>query len=205
MEYQEELVAKTVSTASFGEAPSDPFMEEQGTGGSEKAKTSLRIQYEAQSEVLRRQMGGLRGVQATLDLSARKICQLLMVDPSAWSRWLRDESQVPPHIWRALQWYFTIQDKMPGLNASYFLGRDTQNVEKSIELKWRDQEERLRSKLHLMELDQIKLKGLEQENARLNIRIHQIERKTAIWARSLLMTLLIAAFGFAAFFILGIK
>jgi len=101
-----------------------------------RAKTSLRMQYEAQAEVLRRQMGGLAGVQAQLALSGRRICQLLLVDPSAWSRWSKDDSQVPPHVWRALQWHFALQEKIPGLNAQYFLGRDTQNIEKTMEKKW---------------------------------------------------------------------
>ena len=76
-----------------------------------KAKTSLRMTYEAQGQVIRKQIGELEEVREKLGLSARKISQLLLVDPSAWTRWTktRDEkNQAPPHIWRALQWYMML-------------------------------------------------------------------------------------------------
>ena len=47
-----------------------------------------RMKYEAQVQVIRSRIGGLEVVRARLGLSQRKICQLLMVDPSAWNRWL---------------------------------------------------------------------------------------------------------------------
>lgn len=54
------------------------------------------------------------------------MAQLLMVDPSAWTRWTKSEDQAPPHIWRALQWYMIVQEKVPGLTAQYFIGKDPQ-------------------------------------------------------------------------------
>jgi len=90
---------------------------------SEKAKTSQRIHYEAQVEVIKRQIGSLESARVQLGLSARKMCQLLLVDPSAWTRW-KKEGDAPPHIWRALQWYLTLQEKIPGLTAQYFIGKD---------------------------------------------------------------------------------
>jgi hypothetical protein len=134
--------------------------------GSLKAKTPLRLQYEAQAEVLRKQFGGLPGVQASLGLSARKICQLLMVDPSAWSRWSKDESQVPPHIWRSFQWFFAVQEKIPGLNASYFLGRDLQGVDRRIELEWQRKDEEWAQRFQ----------SLNQEKQRLMDRIERLEK-----------------------------
>lgn len=89
----------------------------------EKTKTSLRMQYEAQSKVIEKQIGGLEGVRRQLQLSQRKMCQLLLVDPSAWTRWVKS-GQVPPHVLRALQWYLIIQEKIPGLTPQYFLGKD---------------------------------------------------------------------------------
>jgi len=80
---------------------------------SEKMRTSLRLQYEAEARVLHRQMGGIEAVRKELGLSRRKICQLLLVDPSTWTRWTRDESKVPPHIFKALQWYLVSLEKYP--------------------------------------------------------------------------------------------
>lgn len=88
----------------------------------ERSKTSLRMHFEAQAEVIRKQIGGLEGARLKLGLSQRKIAQLLLVDPSAWTRWLRDESKAPPHIFRSLQWYLALQEKIPGLTNEYFLG-----------------------------------------------------------------------------------
>lgn len=91
-----------------------------------RVKTSLRIHYEAQVEVVRKQIGDLEEIREKLGLSQRKICQLLMVDPSAWSRWTKKShsEQAPPHIYRALHWYLILQEKIPGLTPQYFIGKD---------------------------------------------------------------------------------
>lgn len=68
-------------------------------GGSQ---TSLRMRYLAEAEILKRELGGLEGLRMRLQISRRKLCQILLVDPSAWTRWARDESKIPPHIWKML-------------------------------------------------------------------------------------------------------
>jgi hypothetical protein len=50
-----------------------------------------------------------------------------MVDPSSWSRWTKKGDEAPPQVWRALQWYLALQDKIPGISNQYFLG-DNQRV-----------------------------------------------------------------------------
>ncbi|MEZ0392584.1 MAG: hypothetical protein ACAH59_10225 [Pseudobdellovibrionaceae bacterium] len=89
-----------------------------------KAKSSHRMHYEAQVEVIRRQLGDLDEIRGKLGLSQRKICQLLMVDPSAWTRWMKNGDSAPPHIYRALQWYAILREKLPGLTPQYFIGKD---------------------------------------------------------------------------------
>lgn len=74
-------------------------------------KTSLRLKYEAETRVFRSKFGGLEDVRRRLNLSRRQMCQLLLVDPSAWTRWARDEERVPPHIYRALEWYLTLESR----------------------------------------------------------------------------------------------
>lgn len=85
-----------------------------------RAKTSLRMMYEAQAEVLKVQIGDLESIRSKLGLSQRKMAQLLLVDPSAWTRWNKT-GQVPPHIYRSLQWYLALKEKIPGLSNEYFL------------------------------------------------------------------------------------
>ena len=99
-------------------------------GSDLKVKTSLRMTYEAQVEVLKRQLGDLESIRERLGLSQRKISQLLMVDPSSWTRWTKKGDEAPPQIWRALQWYLALQDKIPGLSNQYFLDQNHRSLDK---------------------------------------------------------------------------
>jgi hypothetical protein len=91
---------------------------------SKSAKSSTRMLFDAQVSVIKNQIGDLETIRQGLGLSQRKICQLLMVDPSSWTRWTRWGENIPPHIYRALQWYMIIQEKIPGLTPQYFIGKD---------------------------------------------------------------------------------
>ncbi|QLY27195.1 hypothetical protein [Bdellovibrio sp. KM01] len=91
-----------------------------------RSKTSLRMHYEAQVSVLRRQMGDLESIRLGLGLSQRKMSQLLMVDPSSWTRWTKQGDEAPPHVWRALQWYSILNEKIPGLTPQYFMNQSPQ-------------------------------------------------------------------------------
>lgn len=99
-------------------------------------RSSLGVRYEEQVIQIQKQIGDLETVRKSLGLSARKLCQLLMVDPSAWTRWTKHKDKTPPHIWRALQWYMLIQEKIPGLTPQYFIGGQPNHAEVS-ELKER--------------------------------------------------------------------
>jgi len=72
---------------------------------SARTKTSQRLKYEAETQVFKREMGSLEEVRIKLGFSKRKICQLLLVDPSAWTRWTTENGDAPPHIYRSLKWY----------------------------------------------------------------------------------------------------
>lgn len=98
-----------------------------------RAVSAVRLNYEAQVKVIKDQIGDLEHIRSTLDLSQRKMAQLLLVDPSSWSRWTQKGDDVPPHIYRALQWYMILQEKIPGLNASYFLQKDISLLKKDLE------------------------------------------------------------------------
>jgi len=99
-----------------------------------KSKTSLRMLYEAKSNVIRKQLGGLKGIQNELQLSQRKLAQLLMVDPSTWTRWIKNENSMPPHIWRSLEWYLALQEKIPGITPHHFIGKSADEVEEQFEV-----------------------------------------------------------------------
>lgn len=111
-----------------------------------RSKTSLRMHYEAQVSVIKSQCGDLEKIRQDLGLSARKISQLLMVDPSAWTRWTKKNDEAPPHIWRALQWYLIVRQKVPGLTPQYFIGQDPKTLhEKALNRIEIEKKERLSS------------------------------------------------------------
>lgn len=110
----------------FKRPPGDPLTGRLDSEEGVRSKTSTRIFYEAQVEVIKKQLGDLEKIRLNLGLSQRKMAQLLMVDPSAWTRWNRENEEAPPHIWRALQWYMALNEKIPGLTPQYFVGKDPQ-------------------------------------------------------------------------------
>lgn len=111
-----------------------------------RSRSGQRLGYEAQVEVIRRQIGGLEEVRQKLGLSSRKMCQLLLVDPSAWTRWTRPGADAPPHIWRALQWQVSLLDKIPGLQPSYFLNRTEVRVDEEVSRELKDRFEEMQKK-----------------------------------------------------------
>jgi len=84
-------------------------------------KSSLRIKYEAETDIIKRTHGNLEAIRRQLGLSKRKMSQLLLVDPSAWTRWTNEGGEAPPHIYRALQWFLILQDKHPELQSRLWL------------------------------------------------------------------------------------
>lgn len=110
--------------------------QEQGRG-----KSSLRMKYEAEVEVIKKTQGDLEDIRRKIGLSKRKMAQLLLVDPSAWTRWTSKEGKVPPHIYRSLQWYLILQDKHPELKSSLWLNsvaqpqlsqHEIENIKKTV-------------------------------------------------------------------------
>lgn len=77
----------------------------------EKSLSPSKLRYLAEVEVFKRQHGGLEEVRSRLGFSRRKMAQLLLVDPSAWTRWCKDEGRVPAHVYRSLEWYLALMEK----------------------------------------------------------------------------------------------
>lgn len=86
-----------------------------------KIKSSLRMKYEAEVSSIKKESGNLEEIRRNLGLSKRKMAQLLLVDPSAWTRWTSKKGEAPPHIYRALQWYLLLQEKHPEYKSSLWL------------------------------------------------------------------------------------
>jgi transcriptional regulator with XRE-family HTH domain len=96
--------------------------------GSRQISSPLRMQYEAEVNLLIKKLGSLEDIRQMLGLSQRKMCQLLMVDPSAWSRWIKAGGGAPPHIYRALAWYLALENKYPALDVGFWLSAAPKNA-----------------------------------------------------------------------------
>jgi transcriptional regulator with XRE-family HTH domain len=122
MELEFEPLTKPLSDHSFQmDVDERGASNESHQGSAVRAKTSLRIRYEAEVQVIKRKLGNLEDIRKTLGLSQRKISQLLFVDPSAWTRWTKGGDEAPPHIYRMLQWYLALEDKYPALDTGFWL------------------------------------------------------------------------------------
>jgi hypothetical protein len=81
----------------------------------QREKTQQRSRYMKERDAIIAEIGSLTKIRDTIGLSQRRICQLLLVDPSAWTRWLKTEA--PPHIYQALKWLILLQKGGTNLTA----------------------------------------------------------------------------------------
>jgi len=80
---------------------------------------TLNAEYKSITDQIKKEIGSLEEIRTRLALSRRAICKLLMVDPSAWTRWTKSKDGVdaPPHIYQALKWYLQLIGKNPDVHA----------------------------------------------------------------------------------------
>lgn len=154
-----------------------------------RSKTSLRMHYEAQVSVIQNQIGNLEEIRGNLGLSQRKMAQLLLVDPSSWTRWTKNGDEAPPHIWRALQWYLALREKIPGLTPQYFINTSPQVLHQKA-LKELDLERQQR--IEDMENLAQKLQVLNQEREGLRGEVGQLKKDLNFHKKMSIFILLIS-------------
>lgn len=93
------------------------------------------------AEIIQSQIGDIEAVRKRIGLSKRKMCQLLLIDPSTWSRWTTGKTKPPPYVYRTLQWGLALMEKYPELHP-------LANYEKFEQLK---KIEDLEAKIHSLE------------------------------------------------------
>lgn len=69
--------------------------------------------YSNERKQVIQEIGDIETIRKTLGLSRRKICKLLLVDPSSWTRWTKEGNDAPAYIYRSLQWCLAIMEKYP--------------------------------------------------------------------------------------------
>ncbi|MNT06466.1 hypothetical protein D3C72_1411330 [compost metagenome] len=163
-----------------------------------RSKTSIRMHYEAQVSVIQHQLGNLDEIRGKLGLSQRKMAQLLMVDPSSWTRWTKHGDEAPPHIWRALQWYLALRDKIPGLTPQYFISTNPQVLhEKALKELDLERQERIET----MENLSLKLEDFTLEKQSLNSEIQTLKKDLNFHKRMSIVILLLSISWAAVLFI----
>lgn len=154
-----------------------------------RSKTSLRMHYEAQVSVIQNQLGNLEEIRGSLGLSQRKMAQLLLVDPSTWTRWTKQGDEAPPHIWRALQWYLALREKIPGLTPQYFINTNPQVLhQKALKELEVERQERLEN---MEDLSQ-KLQNLANERADLQGELKKLKKDLNFHKKMSIVILLIS-------------
>jgi transcriptional regulator with XRE-family HTH domain len=153
-----EKTAKTPESALDSTQIIDPSVSGSFKGISARSKSSQRLRYEAEVELIRKKLGDLEAIRETLGLTQRKMAQLLLVDPSAWTRWTKGGESAPPHIYRMLQWYLALQDKYPALDAGFWLSAVAKVRDPDLSEKSRLEIEKLNQRYSLLHADFLVLK-----------------------------------------------
>ncbi|WP_231839114.1 hypothetical protein [Bdellovibrio bacteriovorus] len=162
-----------------------------------RSKTSLRMNYEAQVAVIQRQIGNLEQIRGDLGLSQRKISQLLMVDPSSWTRWVKQGDEAPPHIWRALQWYLALREKIPGLTPNYFLGSSPQVLHQKALQEVDLERQARREEIEKLSLE---LRGVFSEREKLKSELQELKKDLKFHRNISIVVLLIGLAWAGVFF-----
>jgi len=88
----------------------DEFLE----NGNNKTKSlGPRERNEITASLIQKQIGDIEQVRATIGLNKKRMCELLLIDPSTWTRWTTGKTTPPPWVYRTLQWGLAVMDKHP--------------------------------------------------------------------------------------------
>ncbi len=126
--------SESIERSAVSSQKQDSSRDFSSAGGGGRAKSALRLRYEAEALVIERKLGDLESIRDSLGLSQRKMAQLLLVDPSAWTRWTKGGDEAPPHIYRMLQWYLALEEKYPALDVKFWLQTVTQLPDQTSQL-----------------------------------------------------------------------
>ena len=162
-----------------------------------RSKTPLRISYESEVKLICKKIGSIEKVREDLGLSRRKMCQLLLVDPSAWTRWNKQPEQIPPHIYRSLQWYLALIEKQPEWHPkNTYLGayKETQYQIKKMEKQWEEKLQESLPPLKKATLTQEELLPLYEKNQIFNEKLACLIHSQRNWRFLLFMNTVILIF-----------
>lgn len=167
--------------AFFDNDSSVDVFEEKTSGEIARAKSALRLKYEAEMEVIRRKLGDLEAIRSQLGLSQRKMAQLLLVDPSAWTRWTKGGESAPPHVYRMLQWYLALENKYPVLDVNFWLNTVAQVTDQTRVPELEVQLQNIRAHLDRIEARSQNQFGEALETIRLEMNRRELQTRKLVF------------------------
>ncbi len=103
-----------------------------------KKERNLRDEYFAEKKRIAEQIGDLDQIRSKLGLNRRQMCRLLLVDPSAWTRWTRTDA--PPHVYQALRWLLELRGIRPDVIGPTNFSTRLDEMQSSMQSKIHDLE-----------------------------------------------------------------
>ncbi len=110
---------------------------------SKKSDLKLRDRYLLERDRIKNQLGELPQILEALGVNQRRACQLLLVDPSAWTRW--NKTEAPPHIYQALKWLVMLKKTNPNMFGSTDIETRIDSVQSSTQNKFKELERNIAS------------------------------------------------------------
>jgi hypothetical protein len=111
------------------------------TSISDGSSLRLRARYLLEKQQIQAEFGDLKQILETLGVSQRRACQLLLVDPSAWTRW--NKTEAPPHIYQALKWLIQLKKINPDIIGPTDISNRLDYIQSSTQGKIRELERSL--------------------------------------------------------------
>jgi hypothetical protein len=111
---------------------------------------------------IQHEFGDLNQIRITLGLSQRQLCKLLLVDPSAWTRW--NKTGAPPHIYQALKWLVQLRKINPDAVFTNNLESKVDFIRNDTQSKLRELEMNLEKIQHAVSMSVSHVSVLNQEN-----------------------------------------
>jgi transcriptional regulator with XRE-family HTH domain len=112
------------------------------------SRSTQRQRFEAEISEIKKRFGGLDDMRKVLGLSRRQICQALMVDPSAWTRWTSNDEAAPAHVYKTLALIMEQNLRDPKTQTPATTSTKAQGQVSEVENSIDDLRSELRSEIH---------------------------------------------------------
>lgn len=142
--------------------------------------SKLRSEYLQEMMQIQHELGDLNQIRINLGLSQRQLCKLLLVDPSAWTRW--NKTGAPPHIYQALKWLVELRKVNPDAVFANNLESKIDLIHSDAQTKIRELEMTLEKVQHAVSMSVSHVSVLNQEN-RLQKEIDTLKSKIQILSK----------------------